>query len=279
MFRVIRVLKAIGKFEALQVVASSVSKSVSGVGATAIFILITVSMYAIIGVQMFGLKAPGPSDVYGDLTDTAYVDMHWETRNNYYNANCEEVPLWQYFGNLRRSMLTMFVFTTVEGWPDLGWCLGKTYSFGSLFCCTFIIITALLMANIVVAIFTNKMEEAQEEVEAEQRKFAAKRKLERDRSVRMLTQRMGENATILGIDTDGDGIVDTYEIDADGDGVADGVMSAEEMAANQQSAGIEMTGVSGGGNNLEKMLKRMQEQLNSITKRVDTLVKNKGRRE
>merc|ERR1712159_430312 len=167
-----------------------------------------------------------------------YVDMHWTERYGYTNENCGGVPLFQYFGNLRRSMLTMFVFTTVEGWPDLGWCLGKTYAFGSAFCTTFIIITALLMANIVVAIFTNKMEEAQEQVEAEQK---ALRKA-RQASIQKYLQN-SDSANVQGVDLDGDGIADEFVIDADGDGIADVVLSKDEMAQAQ----------GGGRGNIENM--------------------------
>lgn len=53
LFRVVRVLKSIAKFEALQVVASSVSASVSGIGAVAVMIFGLMCCYAIVGVNFF----------------------------------------------------------------------------------------------------------------------------------------------------------------------------------------------------------------------------------
>jgi len=260
LFRVIRVLKSIAKFEALQVVASSVSRSMSGVGATAIFILITLCMYAIIAVEMFGKVANGDDPAAGlDFDGRTYTSMSWQQRSIYANENCEGVPLWQYFGNLRRSMLTMFVFTTVEGWPDLGWCLGKSYAFGSAFCTSFIIITALLMANIVVAIFTNKMEEAQEEVEREAEVARKKRQASINQYLK------NEDASnVQGVDLDGDGIADEFVVDLDGDGVADVVMSADEM--NQAKGG--------GVGNSDDIMKLLRQ----IAKNVDTLMADKAQK-
>jgi len=292
LFRVIRVLKSIAKFEALQVVASSVSRSMSGVGATAIFILITLCMYSIIAVEMFGKNANGECDgdscaggsatwvinrgkdneqtitkTMPDLDGAPYTAMTWQQRSSYMNENCDGVPLWKHFGNIRRSMLTMFVFTTVEGWPDIGWCLGKTYAGGSAFCTSFIIITALLMANIVVAIFTNKMEEAQEEVEKEQKLAAEKRA----RSVQKYLK-SGALEGAQGVDLDGDGIADEYIIDADGDGIADAVVSKEEMAqATGQGKGIENLG------GLENLIKQLAAKLDSVASKVDTLVSEKSK--
>lgn len=262
LFRVIRVLKSIAKFEALQVVASSVSRSMSGVGATAIFILITLCMYAIIAVEMFGKIAAGDDPVNGwNFDGRSYQDMSWQQKSVYANENCEGVPLWQYYGNLRRSMLTMFVFTTVEGWPDLGWCLGKTFAFGSAFCTSFIIITALLMANIVVAIFTNKMEEAQEEVEREAEEARQKRQQSINRYLDS-----GDKSTVQGVDLDGDGIADEFVVDLDGDGVADVVMSADVMA--------QAKGGGGGVGNADDILKLLRQ----IAKNVDTLMADKAQK-
>merc|ERR1719163_190913 len=108
----------------------------------------------------------------------------------------------------------MFQLVTVEGWPDLGWCLGKTYWYGSAFCTSFIICNALLMANIVVAIFTNQMEAAEEEVKAmiEKEKVASEARVAMARAISL-----GHNTIVQGIDLDGDGKADVFNVDLDGD--------------------------------------------------------------
>lgn len=214
LFRVVRMLKTVAKFDALLVIMNSVSRSMEGVGAVSLLMLMVVSMYSIIGVQLFGMD-----------------------KANWDNEDCADTPLQKHFGNLRRGLLTMFQLVTVEGWPDLGWCLGKTYWFGSFFCVSFIILNALMMANIVVAIFTNQMEEAELEVT----KMLDEKKKDQQAAVRVARARsvgktFNDDTVIQGVDIDGDGVADIYTVDVDGDGIADITLDKDEMAQAEQQA-------------------------------------------
>ncbi len=121
-FRVFRVLRLISAFPRLRSVVSGLLKSIPGIAAVALLLLLFVFVAAILATNLYGTGVP------------------------------------HYFGDLWTSMFTLFKVMTLEGWPDVADQVMAVYPSAWIFFLIYILITALTVLNFFVAVIVNAME-------------------------------------------------------------------------------------------------------------------------
>lgn len=155
MARLVRTLRLVTLLPKLQLLVSTLLKSIPSLGYIGILLGLHFYMYAVLGTFVFGTNDPVR------------------------------------FGNLHRSFLTLFQVLTLEGWNDVlatqylgsdihyeeAW---RTLSVGprtsegqplvaSLYFVTFIMLGTMIMLNLFTGVIINAMEEASNEVEEKKR--------------------------------------------------------------------------------------------------------------
>eukprot|EP00620_Florenciella_sp_RCC1587_P016347 CAMPEP_0182570044 /NCGR_PEP_ID=MMETSP1324-20130603/10483_1 /TAXON_ID=236786 /ORGANISM="Florenciella sp., Strain RCC1587" /LENGTH=240 /DNA_ID=CAMNT_0024784387 /DNA_START=217 /DNA_END=939 /DNA_ORIENTATION=- len=129
----------------------AIDKSIPGVANAFSIMFLIMSIYAILGVELFG--------------------------NGVVEFECNQA----YFDNYSQSMLTLMQVLTGDSWAE---CIARpcitAYPLASLFFVTYILITTVMLMNIAVAVLLEKFVGANEQIEKEQkeqdtRKEAAER--------------------------------------------------------------------------------------------------------
>ena len=121
-FRVLRTLRLITVYPRLQIVVSALLNAIPGITAVAVVLLLIVYISAIIATNLFGEAFP-----------------HW-------------------FGDLFRSMFTLFEIMTLEGWPDIAESVIEVYPHAWLFFVLYILVATLTLLNLFIAIIVNAMD-------------------------------------------------------------------------------------------------------------------------
>lgn len=146
--RILRVLRLVSVLPRLQILVGALLRSIPSMGYVALLLSLLLYMYAVLGTAFFGLNDP----------------MH--------------------FGNLQRSMLTLFQVVTLEGWPEFL----KIQMYGSdafggsdmlgmaresvaqpliaaIYFVSFILFGTMIMLNLLIGVVINSMSEIHQEAE------------------------------------------------------------------------------------------------------------------
>ena len=129
-FRMLRVFRLVSAFDQLRVIVAATVKSIPGVLWTAFLMLMVQYVYAIIGVSVFA----------------------------------DELP--QYFGNLGRSMFTLFEVMTLEGWNGVADETMTVFPWAWAYFMSFVIVTAFVLMNVVVGVIVNAVDEGRQSINA-----------------------------------------------------------------------------------------------------------------
>lgn len=162
MMRAFRVFRLFKRIESLRKIMASLARAVPGVINACLIQVIVMSIYAIIGVELFRTYGN-----HGKIT-TFKGEVNWKSPRQIDYG-------YEYFGNFPKAMYTMFQVLTGESWSevvartlifseDLGFGLGCALYFSS-----FTIINGIILINVVVAVLLEKMtsDEGSEEAEEE----------------------------------------------------------------------------------------------------------------
>lgn len=148
--RLLRVLKLVRALPRLQVLVSALLKSIPSMGYVSLLLFLLFYVYAVAGTMFFGANDP----------------IH--------------------FGDLQRSLLSLFRAVTLEDWTDLmyiqmqgcaaygydgneGLCTDSSASplLGSGYFVSFVLVGTMVILNLFVGVIMNGMDEAKAELEAE----------------------------------------------------------------------------------------------------------------
>lgn len=125
-FRIFRTFRIISAFSQLRIIIIAIGRSIPGVMWTMGLLAIFYYVFAIIGISLYGVDFP------------------------------------DYFGDLAKTLFTLFQLTTMENWADLARDIMAVYPTAWLYFIPFIIIAAFIIINIMLAIIVNTMEESKE---------------------------------------------------------------------------------------------------------------------
>lgn len=125
-FRIFRAFRIISAFNQLRIIIVAIGRSIPGVMWTMGLLAIFYYVFAIIGISLYGVDFP------------------------------------DYFGDLAKTLFTLFQLTTMENWADLARNIMTVYPTAWLYFIPFIIIAAFIIINIMLAIIVNTMEESKE---------------------------------------------------------------------------------------------------------------------
>ena len=126
LFRVVRLFKLLSVFRKLRVIVEAIGRSIPSVLWTCLLMLVVIYVFDVIGVFAFGNDFP------------------------------------EYFGNLGAGLFTMFQIVTLEGWPDIARPIIDMHPMAWAYFVPFIIITAFIMLNIILAIILETIEESRQ---------------------------------------------------------------------------------------------------------------------
>lgn len=126
LFRVVRLFKLVSMLRKLRIIVESIGRSIPSVLWTGVLLLIVLYVFDVMGVFVFGADFP------------------------------------DYFGNLGAGLLTLFQILTLEGWPDIARPIIETHALAWLYFVSFIVLTAFIILNIIVAIILDSIEESRQ---------------------------------------------------------------------------------------------------------------------
>lgn len=148
MARAFRVFRLFYRVQSLKKIILAIALAIPGVANAFLILTIIICIYAILGVEFF-------KDVGDDCTDSARGDL--ETSR----SDCIGR---EYFGTFLRSLFSFFQVLSGDSWSEaiarpLIWSMGSPLLnvMSALFFVSFIIITAIIMINVVVAVLLEKM--------------------------------------------------------------------------------------------------------------------------
>ncbi len=122
LFRFLRVLRLISVVPSMRRVVSALFTAIPGLASILVLLLLSLYVAAVIGEQLFHRVAP------------------------------------QHFGDLGRSLFTMFTVLTVEGWPQIAEDVMAKEPMAWLFFATFIVVTAYFVLNLLIGVIVSAME-------------------------------------------------------------------------------------------------------------------------
>ncbi|WP_205829996.1 MULTISPECIES: ion transporter [unclassified Microbispora] len=122
LFRFLRVLRLISVVPGMRRVVSALFAALPGLASAVVLLLLSLYTASVIGEQLFHEVAP------------------------------------RYFGDLGRSLFTMFTVLTVEGWPEVAEDVMTKEPLAWIFFATFIVITAFFVLNLLIGVIVSAME-------------------------------------------------------------------------------------------------------------------------
>ena len=122
LFRFLRVLRLISVVPGMRRVVSALFAALPGLASAVVLLLLSLYTASVIGEQLFREAAP------------------------------------QYFGDLGRSLFTMFTVLTVENWPQVAEDVMAKEPLAWIFFATFIVITAFFVLNLLIGVIVSAME-------------------------------------------------------------------------------------------------------------------------
>lgn len=151
MMRAFRVFRLFKRVKSLNKIMVSLAKAVPGVANAFFILLLVMSIYAIIAVDLF--KDFGKGFKFTNIKGKE-VELITSRKQEYG---------FEYFGNFGKSLYTMFQVLTCESWSEaiarpLLHCNSVPEAFGvAFFFVSFIIVNAIVLINVVVAVLLEKM--------------------------------------------------------------------------------------------------------------------------
>ena len=128
LFRVFRVLRLLSALPELQILVSSLLKTLPSMGYVAMLLFLIVYVYGVLGTHLF--------------------------------KNADPV----HFGNLGLAFLTLFQVTTLEAWADIFWPLFHKFGWvAGLYFLSFIFMGTMVLLNLLIGVVIRSMEQVQEE--------------------------------------------------------------------------------------------------------------------
>ncbi|CAJ1437154.1 unnamed protein product [Effrenium voratum] len=164
MMRAFRVFRLFKRVKSLNKIMVSLAKAVPGVANAFFILLLVMSIYAIIAVDLFKDFGVG-----GKFTNIHGVEVELiSSRKQEYGP--------EYFGNFGKSLYTMFQVLTCESWAEaiarpLLHCNSVSDAFGvAFFFVSFVIVNGVVLINVVVAVLLEKMVDDDDKKEAHGKK-------------------------------------------------------------------------------------------------------------
>ena len=140
-FRIFRIFRTFRAIKELRLISTVLIRSIQSLGVTALFFLIFMYAYAVIGVTLF------QSDNYSETTNAKQ-----------YPTNPDP------YGNLGEAFFTLFRILTGEDWTDLRYNLLKDTNYSNelvtFFHVSWVILASFLLINLVVGAVINNYNEA-----------------------------------------------------------------------------------------------------------------------
>jgi len=149
LLRAFRVFRLFKRIKALNEIITTLLYSIPGVMNAFLILLIFFAIYAILAVELF--HAFGAGGEYVTWDDTGNITVSSLTTRGYDNG-------WEYYGTFCRALFTLFQVFTGESWseaiarPLLFGLYRANAAFVAFFFVSFIMITQIVLANVVVAV-------------------------------------------------------------------------------------------------------------------------------
>jgi len=163
LFRAFRVFRLFKRVKSLRQIIAGIGKSLPGVSNAFLILTIVMCIYAILAVEFY-------KDVGRGCREPDYGRTGFST-NRKAQSGCMGN---EYFGTFSKSIYSFFQVLTGESWsenvsrPVIWYFTDNIKSFGSaLFFVSFVLITAFVLTNVVVAVLLDKMTANEEEAEGE----------------------------------------------------------------------------------------------------------------
>lgn len=125
--RALRTLRLISAFPKLKKVIEGLVFAVPGIAAIAGVMIIIICVFGLIASKLYGALYP------------------------------------EWFGNLHRSVFSLFQIMTLEGWPDIARTVMQEKPFSWLFFVTYILIATFSVLNLFIAVVVDAMQRTQSE--------------------------------------------------------------------------------------------------------------------
>jgi len=132
-FRILRALRLVTRIRTMRLLVDSIVKTAPKMVAIIFMLLLMFFIFSVMFTESFG-----------DLGDCD------DSEENYFG---------NYFGRIDYTAFTLFQFMTIDDWPDIGRCVMQYYWFAWIPIVFFIIITAFIVINLVIAVFCEAMVE------------------------------------------------------------------------------------------------------------------------
>lgn len=124
--RVLRVLRIVTVIPKMRLVVSSLLDAIPGIASVGVVVVLIVYVFAVIGANLYGADHP------------------------------------EYFGDVFRSMYTLFQVMTLEGWAEIASQISTTHPRSWVFFLTFVMIATFTMLNLFVAIVVKTVEDEED---------------------------------------------------------------------------------------------------------------------
>lgn len=142
--RLLRVLRLISTVPELRLIVTTLVRSIPSMGHVVILMSVVFYIYAVLGFHLFHSHDP----------------THW--------------------GNLGRSLLTLFRVVTLEDWTDVMYTAMSLHPLSWLFFVSFVVIGTFVVINLFIAVVLNNLEEAKAERLSELQAPASREELLRE---------------------------------------------------------------------------------------------------
>lgn len=142
--RLLRVFRLVSVLPEMRILVSGLVKSIAPLGSMALLTLLMLYVYAMLGWIAFGDQDPD----------------RW--------------------GTVGQGMLTLFEVLTLEGWPQVQERALEIHSWAWLFFVSFVLLSSFVLANMLIAVVINSVEDARAAIAAEERKAQLERALKEE---------------------------------------------------------------------------------------------------
>jgi len=180
MMRAFRVFRLFKRVKSLNKIMASLAKAVPGVANAFFILLLVMSIYAIIAVDLFKDYGKGGKYINIKGNEVALIT----SRQQEYG--------YEYFGNFGKSLYTMFQVLTGESWAEAvarPLLLGNNVveAFGvAFFFVSFIVVNGVVLINVVVAVLLEKMVDDEKDPQEEEVEEDEEEGEEEDNNVKSL---------------------------------------------------------------------------------------------
>ena len=156
-FRIFRVFRLFGRIPALKRIINAIASTAEGLGSIVFVLGILFYIFAVMCTQLF-------KDCWkvGCYAEDGYVPPE----NDWSLAPSSELGV-NYFGRLDFTMFTLMLLMTQDDWASIVDMTGKEYPYAVYLLVIFMIISAIVMLNLVIAVLCEALNNLDEEGEGE----------------------------------------------------------------------------------------------------------------